>query len=193
MTFNAFLTIGIMTLLFMAVCLSAVFSEEHTRRTDQLILSSAKGKNAAYWAKIFAGTTVSVICAVLMTLTTIVLSLGIYGTDGYNAALQIEFMTYSYPLTIGQACLILYGILIVTSVLFGLFVMVMSEFFHSGTVAMAISTVLIIAGQMIEIPEQFRIVSQIWDSLPMKFLSIWDVYKDLLKNSCQLLRNGVYC
>ena len=29
---------------------------------------------------------------------------------------------------------------------------------------------------MIEIPEQFRIASQIWDSLPMKFLSIWDVF-----------------
>lgn len=50
-----FETVGILMLLLTAVCLSGVFPEEHVRRTDQMILSSAKGKYMVYWAKYWQG------------------------------------------------------------------------------------------------------------------------------------------
>ncbi|MCM1221058.1 MAG: hypothetical protein NC548_41905 [Lachnospiraceae bacterium] len=54
-----FVIVGLLLLLFTSVSMSVVFTEEHVRRTDQIILSSAKGKDSAYWAKILAGISVS--------------------------------------------------------------------------------------------------------------------------------------
>ena len=173
---DSFLNIGVVMLFFAAICLSSVFSEEHTRRTDQLMLSSAKGKTTAYWAKILAGITTSVAAATLMSLTTIILCLSIFGAEGFETPVQIYFATYSYPLTMGQACLIAYGILILTSILAGVFVMVLSELLHSGVATLAISSGLIILGGMISIPEQYRILAQTWDWSPMAYLSTWNIF-----------------
>lgn len=173
---DSFLTIGVVMLFFVAICLSSVFSEEHTRRTDQLMLSSAKGKTTAYWAKILAGITISVAAATLMSLITIFLCLSIFGAEGFETSMQIYFTAYSYPLTMGEACLIAYGVLIITSILAGIFAMVLSELLHSGVATLAISSGLIILGGMISVPEQYRILAQIWDWSPMAYLSTWNVF-----------------
>ena len=172
-----FQTVGIVMLLLIAVTLSSAFSDEHTRRTDQLILSSMKGKSLAYWAKLLAGGTVSAVCALILSLAAATFSLGIYGATGFHAALQLEVHFYSYSLTLGQACLIMYGALIVTSLLASVFVMVLSELLHSNIAALAVSTGLILLGIIIgSIPDQYRIIAQIWDSLPMTFLAPWNVF-----------------
>ena len=41
---------------------------------------------------------------------------------------------------------------------------------------MAISSGLIIMGGMISVPEQYRILAQIWDWSPMDYLSSWNVF-----------------
>lgn len=175
--FDAFYTVGVEMLLLIAITLSSVFADEHTRRTDQLILSSMKGKSLAYWAKLLAGGTVSAACAFILALTTVGLSLGIYGASGFHAALQLEAHFYSCSLSLGQACLIMYGALIITALLWGVFVMVLSELLHSSIAALAVSTGLILLGMIIgSIPDQYRIIAQIWDSLPMVFLSPWNVF-----------------
>lgn len=171
-----FLTIGVLMLLFVAICLSNFFADEHIRRTDQLILSSIAGKGSAYWAKILAGVTVSVIAASMMTLLIMGLNLGYYGAEGFGMQFQSCFSTYSYPITIGQACLIAYGVLIVASILAAAFVMLISELFRSGIVALAISAGLIILGNVITIPTQYRVIAQIWDWSPMAYLSAWNVF-----------------
>lgn len=173
---ECFLTVGVLMLLFVAICLSNLFADEHIRRTDQLVLSSVAGKESAYWAKILAGCTVSVIVATVMTLMIIGLNLGYYGAEGFGMPVQSCLSTYSYPISIGQACLIAYGILIVASVLAAAFVMVISELFRSGIVALAISTGLIILGNVIMIPTQYRVIAQIWDWSPMVYLSAWEVF-----------------
>ena len=173
---DSFLTVGVLMLLFVAICLSNLFADEHIRRTDQLVLSSIAGKELAYWAKILAGVTVSVIASTMMTLITIGLNLGYYGTEGFGMAFQSCFSTYSYPITIGQACLIAYGVLIVASILAAVFVMVISELFRSGIVSLAISAGLIILGNVITIPTQYRVIAQIWDWSPMTYLSTWNVF-----------------
>lgn len=172
---NAFLTLGVQMLLFVSICLPNVFSEEHTRRTDQLMLSSAKGKNTAYWAKLAAGTTLAVFGSILMTALTFGLSLGFYGAEGFQTPLQI-YADCSYPLTMGQACLIAYGILIVASILMSVFVMFLSEALHSGIATLAISTGLIIAGNIIMIPDEYRFIAQLWDCLPISFLATWNIF-----------------
>lgn len=173
---NCFLTVGVLMLLFVAICLSNLFADEHIRRTDQLVLSSVGGKDPAYWAKILAGVTVSVVAATLMTLMIMGLNLGIYGAEGFEMPFQSFFSTYSYPITIGEACLIAYGVLIVASILAAVFVMVISELFRSGIVALSISAGLIILGNVILIPTQYRVIAQLWDWSPMAYLSTWNVF-----------------
>ena len=173
---DSFSPVGILMLLFAAICLSNLFADEHIRRTDQLVLSSIAGKETVYWAKILAGVTVSMIAATMMTFLTMVLNLGYYGAEGFGMQFQACFSTYSYPITIGQACLIAYGVLIVTSILAAVFVMVISELFRSGIVALAISAGLIILGNVIRIPTQYRVIAQIWDWSPMAYLSTWNVF-----------------
>ena len=172
-----FQTVGILMFLLIAITLSSVFSDEHTRRTDQLILSSMKGKGIAYWAKLLAGGTVSAVCALILSLAAATFSLGIYGATGFHAALQLEVHFYSWSLSLGEACLIMYGALIITSLLAGVFVMVLSELLHSNIGALAVSTGLILLAMFVgSLPDEYRVIAQIWDSLPMVFLSPWNVF-----------------
>ena len=176
MSLEAIMTVGVLILMFVSICLSGVFAEEHSRRTDQLMLSTAKGKSTVYWAKMSAGISLAFACSVLMTLLTVIPVLTIYGWEGFQTPLQIEFKIYSYPLTMGQACLIAYAILTITAVLMSVFVMFLSEVLHSGIASMAVSTGLIIAGGAITIPDQYRTLAQLWDSLPTSFLTTWNIF-----------------
>lgn len=107
MLFNAVTTIGLFVLMAVSICLSVLFAEEHTKRTDQLILCSKHGKVMAYWAKIFAGISFAIGISLLFSIFAVVLSVGIYGMDGFDAMFQLMFAKYSYPLTACQAVLII--------------------------------------------------------------------------------------
>lgn len=169
-------TVAVLALLFISIGMAGVFFEEHTRRTDQLTLSTANGKVRLYWAKLLAGTTVAGGGTLLMMLTVAGLSLGIYGAEGSHAALQLYFWVSSYPLTVLQACLIGYGIVLLIAVFFGVFVMVLSEALRSNIGALSISVGLVVLGGMVTMPEGNRLLAQIWDYLPMCFLVIWNLF-----------------
>ena len=169
-------TIGVLTLLFVAVSLSGIFAEEHTRRTDQLILTGAKGKSTAYYAKILAGISFAALGTLVMETLTVILALSLYGAGGSEAAFQLAYAGYSYPLTVGQACLIEYGIILVTAVTGGVFVMVLSEVMHNSLATLAVCSGWIIAGMMIHIPEQSRVLCQIWNWQPSNFPAVQNIF-----------------
>lgn len=173
---EAFLTVGFMMLLFTAIALSTVFPDEHTHRTDQLILSAPLGRNTVYWAKLTAGITAGVIGALLMTLLTWSVSLGIYGTGGFDMPVQLFYTSYAGKLTIGQTCLIAYGCLMVTAVLMSIAVMVLSELLRSGIAALSVTTAMIVASALVQVPPQYRLLGQLWDYLPTSFLAMWNVF-----------------
>ncbi len=170
-------TVGVLMLLFVAVSLSGIFTEDHVRRTDQMILCSAEGRSTAYWARISAGITLSLAGSFIMVAFTMIISLAVYGFNGFNAMLQISnFSSYSYPLTVGEAVLIAYGILIITSVIAGVFVMALSELLHSSIATLAVSAALIILPMMVSIPPQYDVISQLWKCSPTAFLTPWNIF-----------------
>lgn len=171
-----FLTIGFMMLLYAAIALSSSFPDEHAHRTDQLVLCTANGKRRLYWVKLFSGITVGCVGALLMTALTWVLCLCIYGSEGFDAAIQIFYTNYAGNITIGQTCLIAYGCLLVTAFLISIFVMFLSELFHSSIAAISITTGMILAGMLVQIPAEYRILGQIWDYLPTCFLAMWNTF-----------------
>ncbi len=173
---ETFVTIGFMILLYAAIALSGSFPDEHTHRTDQLVLCTANGKKRLYWVKLFSGITVGCAGALLMTALTWVLSLCVYGSEGFDTAIQIFYINYAGNITIGQACLIAYGCLLVTAFMISIFVMFLSELFHSSIAAISITAGLIIAGMLIQIPAEYRILGQLWDYLPTCFLAMWNTF-----------------
>ena len=173
---ESFLIVGFMMLLYAAIALSSSFPDEHTHRTDQLVLCTANGKRRLYWVKLFAGITVGFVGALLMTMLTWVLCLLIYGSEGFDTAIQIFYTNYAGNITIGQACLIAYGCLLVTAFLISIFFMFLSELFHSSIAAISITTGMILAGMLVQIPTEYRILGQIWDYLPTSFLAMWNTF-----------------
>lgn len=82
----------------------------------------------------------------------------------------------------GQACLIAYGGLLATSFMVSIFVMFMSELFHSNIAAISIVSGMILAGILVNIPAEYRVLSQIWDYMPTNFMSIENIFDVRLIN-----------
>ena len=173
---EVYLTVGVMMILFIAITLSTAFPDEHTRRTDQLILCTEKGRNHIYWVKLSAGLTVGVIGALLMTALTWILSLSIYGAEGFDTIIQLFYTSYAGNLTIGQACLIAYSCLLVTALLISVLTMFLSELLHSGIASLAIITGLLLASSLIQLPPEYRVLGQLWDYFPTSFLAMWNTF-----------------
>jgi len=173
---EVFLTVGVMMMLFIAIALANVFPDEHTQRTDQLLLCTIGGRKYIYWIKTLSGITVGCAGALLMTIFTWTMSLIVYGTDGFDMAIQLFCTTYAGHITIGQACLIAYGCLLITALLISIMVMFLSEWLHSGIAALSVTTAMILASCLFQVPAEYRLLGQLWDYLPTSFLTMWNTF-----------------
>lgn len=169
--FRSINTMGIVVVLAVAICLAGVFADEHTRRTDQLILCSTHGKGGAYWAKILAGISFSAGFSLTVTVFTFLLAFGVYGTQGFHAAFQLIYPMYSYPIHAGEAVIIIYGMMLVTAIIVGVFVMALSEMLRNNIAALAVTTGIVILGMVGAVPSRYRVLGQIWDWFPSSYLT----------------------
>lgn len=179
-----YLTIGLLELLLIAICLSGVFSEEHTGKTDQIILCSPLGKTQIYWIKLAAGISFAMVSTILLSLFSFVMAVCLHGTEGFQAAFQLIYISSSEPVTCGQAMLIMFVCMMFAAIVTSIFVMVLSELLHSSIAALSVSAGLLIMAMSISVPEQYRILSQIWDWLPWSFLSPWNVFGKYTLSVC---------
>lgn len=163
-------------LFFTAICLSGIFTKEHTYRTDQLLLSSRLGKKIIYFAKVAAGMSFIAIAALIMIVTVTALSLLIYGADGFTAALQLLLPLYPYPLQTGWGVIIMYALLWLAVLVTGAFVMMLSELLKSENAALALISGVLFASLFLNVPARFRVLSRIWAYLPSNILSTGRVF-----------------
>lgn len=168
--------LGIFVLLFIAICLAGLFTEEHTRKTDQIVLCSPFGKTTLYRAKITAGISFAAISTILFLTVVFLTTICLYGINGSQAAFQLLYTQNSDPITCSQAILIAFGNMVITAVIVSIIVMVLSEMLQSNIAALAISTGFLILPMIVQIPMQYRVPAQIWDWLPWNFLSRQNVF-----------------
>jgi len=174
-----YMTCMLMTF-FIGISMVTVFTDEHTRRTDQLILSTRYGKGKVYFAKILAGSLVVFGVNVLFTGTLIAGKFFSYGPEGFGAAIQSVWTPwYSYPLTIGQAFLLMTGILLLSSVMTAVFAMLLAELLENSVGAMAVVVGLLFAARLVPVPPSLGILSQAWNYLPINLLKIDEGFLDL--------------
>lgn len=167
--------VSIPMFLYVGICLSGVFAEENSRRTDQLILSSRYGKQPLYLAKIFAGLSFTTISVLIFSAVMIGTSIIVYGADGFSAAVQLTRPAYSGHLSVGMAALIGYAVLVVACVLTAGIVLLLSQLLRSSVTALALVTACIVCPMFVKIPEQYRAFGQFWDYLPFNFAAAWNI------------------
>lgn len=179
MIIRLFSVMSLLVLLLESFCLSNLFSEEHSRRTDQLILSSKNGKNTLYCAKLLAGISLTFGLILIFTIVSLSLIFFIYGTNGMNAIFQLILTNYSYPITIGEAIIIMYVCLFITGIVFSIIIMVLSEILGRSIHTLTITSGAIILAMVFKISSQYRLLSQIWDYLPTKFMLSYENIFDI--------------
>ncbi|WP_330622715.1 hypothetical protein, partial [Anaerostipes sp.] len=159
-------------IMFIAICLSTVFTVEHTRKTDQIILCSRFGKKRLYFAKLMAGLTVGIAFTLILSLLMFGIIAFLYGFDGYNTILQFVLMR-PFNLTLGQAVMILIGLSFAGAILVSVFTMALSELTKNsvGTIGI-IAGILILTMFIMEMPANLKILSEIWYMLPSNLVSL---------------------
>lgn len=169
-------TVGLLTIFMVSVCLAGVFPEEHVKRTDKMILSSKHGRGDIYKAKFMAG----LLVAFLMSFTFVLITFGtafvIYGAEGYDAAFQLIYAGSSSPISVGEAVLIAYLMVLFAGGFTGAIVMMLSELLHSSVNTLAIVIGIILVSMMVTVPEEYRLMEQLWSYLPSNFVAGWSIF-----------------
>lgn len=164
--------IACMEIMFIAICLSTVFTIEHTRRTDQVILCTHLGKKKLYTAKILAGLTVGIGFTLLLSLLMFGIIAFLYGFDGYDTILQFALLR-PFELTVGQAALILVGLSFAGAALISVFTMMLSEVTKNSIATIGVITgVLLVTMFIMEMPANLKLLSEIWYLLPSNLVSL---------------------
>lgn len=177
-----FLTLNFMLMLAIAVCLSNVFSDEHLRKTDQLVLCSKNGKKTLFPAKIAAGVTFGMACGIILLLLVIISTLCIYGTEGFDVAVQVYLSRCSWNISMGQAVMMMSAVYIAASIFCSIITMFLSEAIQNGVAVMGIMTGSMIVTMLISIPYRFRVISQVYELLPTELLKVWQLWDNRLVN-----------
>ena len=172
--------LGVMQTLLAAICIPAIFSEDHLRKTAVLTRSSQYGRKPLLRAKLFTGLSFSVGSTLLMYPFFLVPVFVIYGTDGFQAQLQLFQPSDVWLLTAGELLLILVGLSLLTALLHGAAAMVLGERLKSNMTPMAVMVGFLLFSLLFNVPEQYRILSQIWDYLPANLLAYWGAFNDCL-------------
>lgn len=105
-------------MILISFILAPLFSDEHQKKTDSLILTSKNGKGSFIKAKIFTGFSCSIALTLLILAAAYLICMLIYGFDGFNASLQNMIGLVTYNFSIGEVLLLL-----TVTTLFGSFLM----------------------------------------------------------------------
>ena len=165
---------------FTAISMVNAFMEEHTRKTDQLILCTKDGREKEYMAKILAGSLVTFVINAIFVITAIVGRFCSYGVEGFDGAIQIVIaFWYSYKMSAGKTVLICIGILLLSSVMTAIFTMLLAEVLKHSVGAMAVVVGLLFAARLVVIPPSWGMLSRVWNYFPINMLKIDEGFIDL--------------
>lgn len=164
--------LAIMISFLTAICIPPVSADEHSRRTDQVILCTRFGRRPAFLAKLITAASFAMCAVLLLFASAAVPSFLIYGMEGFQAQIQAALPGSTWDLTMGQSVLILTGISLAAAVLLSCAALLLAEIFKSSIPAAGILIGLLLISSFLNIPEQFRLLSQIWSYCPAKLISV---------------------
>jgi len=173
---SAVYTIGLLTIFMVSFCLAGIFPEEHFKKTDQLILCSKCGREKVFGAKFLVGIGFAFFLSMLFAVTTICLAFALYGAEGFDGPLQLIYTGSAQPISLGQAVLIAYSVVVVTGIFTGALVLFLSEVLRNSVGTLAIVVGIIILPMFLTVPDEYRIWAQLWSYLPGDFVAAWTIF-----------------
>lgn len=173
---NQCMGIGMLLVMLLAVCLSGMFSEESRLKTNHLILCAKNGKTPAYLAKAVVGMLFGFFGALVLYMISFGFQFYFLGTDGFHAILQQDIVYSPYPISVGEAVLIMFGLTILIGVLESMFALVLSLVLNNSLAAMSVVAGIMMLTSFISIPKRFRILSWLWHFIPLGILGTGEFY-----------------
>lgn len=160
--------------------LAPLFSNEYTRKTDALLLSSKDGKRNLAYNKIKAGLMVAVAAWGIMTIFNLLLIFSIYGTTGWEAYWQNWLLDVApFPWSQGQITVVAVITSLLGSLFFAQIVMLVSSNSKNQFVSLFIGAVLLLFPMIDFAFTNSNAVNMIYNFLPTRMMMgmrIWQGY-----------------
>ncbi len=169
--FSSVYVANFILLILSAIVVSGIFADEKINGTDQIIFSSVS-REKLFGVKILAGGSVGMLLALYLFGIVSACSLGTYGISGFGAPLQIRIPGCMLPITIGEAYLYVLLLFTMAGIVYAACSMFFSQIFGSRTVATALMVIGLFLS-MLNIPEKFGVLSEIWSYLPGAYIGSW--------------------
>lgn len=169
--FSTVYVLNFLMLLLVGIGVTGIFADEKRSGTDQLIYCSVN-KHKIFGAKMLAAITEGFGIAVFFFVLVMALGIGVYGACGFDTQIQISIPCCMMPITVGQAVLIMFGLLAMAGILYAVLSAFLSQVLGNHSAAMGVMVIVMILS-MLNIPENIRSISQIWRYMPGAFIGSW--------------------
>lgn len=169
-------TVGLLEIFVVALCLAGVFAEEHVRRTDQLILTSYLGRGAIFGAKFVAGLVFALLLSALFAGVALSSAFCLYGFGGFESDFRLLYAGCSCDFRAGSAILLMYGCVVCAGVFTGALTMLLSQVLRSSVGTLGVIIGMILLPMLFTIPDEYRILGQLWSYLPSDFVAAWTIF-----------------
>lgn len=164
--------VNFFSLLAIGTTLSGAFAEEYQLGTDALILSTRNGSKRLCPVKLAAGLTVGMgEMALILGLYTAI-QFAIYGGGDGETSVQFFYGPSGLDMSARRAVLLCVGILLLTGMFYSTFVLCLSQLFRNSAIPTALSVLLLILS-MFNVPEKYRLLSQLAAYFPATFPGSW--------------------
>ena len=154
----------------LVIALAPIFSEEYTKGTDALILTTRYGKSKCAKAKIFASFLSSFGILFILIVLNGSMFLATYGTEGWNTSVQIDYLGFLWdiPYEMNYAQFMGYSVFLwfVSYMFLTGMVLILSAFCQSSFVSLIIASVCYV------VPMWIHTIMPIWFNAMMPILQL---------------------
>lgn len=133
----------VFSILAVCVTLAPTFSFEYQSGADAVVLATRRGRSTLVAAKVVAALAYATAYFLLCALIIVGFSLVFYGADGFGLSMQSMALSSPYPLSAGQAALVLVGLMYVACLGFACLTLGVSSRAHS-TLAVFLTDVVLV-------------------------------------------------
>lgn len=171
---------GMLLVFASAICVPGIFTEDKRTKADRIVLSSKHGKTLVYAVKTTAAVIFCITVFLLSLFTGLILFTVFFGTEGYDAPVQMLDPFLSLDITCGEAALILTGMGIAEGVILSMLCMIISEVTGSSTPSSVVLFVMLMIGFILNVDPSHRVLSRLWNILPTKITMWSNVFSSML-------------
>lgn len=167
--------LNMMMIVFVLISLCSSFSDDDAYQTGPLLTSTRFGRRQLILARLAAGESLACGSVLLLFGLTASIQLFTYGTDGFQAPIQLlhHLSGSSRAITAGQAVLLVIGMSLLLAIFSGAVSMFLSKLFRKAIPALALPLGLLLLSLVFDVSLHFysRLRSQIWSYFPFQRLS----------------------